>query len=213
MAISQFLVKNTSWASPSPLGILRWVGIVGSPGEDQGRAPGPGCWLGENGVPLRSTPFWLPAFQERLEGGPPCEPAPWSQSHLGRGGLVHLGPAGFWSPSGLGQLAWPLLARLLAFLVSGNLGPGWGPLEDWVVSLWFFQQRVLWLPLLMREAPEAEGSGVKNPGRPCRAPLDLPGPPSLGAQQQLLPCLLLLGTWPPALLPRPEPTAQGSSVA
>lgn len=33
-----------------------------------------------------------------------------SQSHLGRGGLVHLGPAGFWSPSGLDQLAWPLEA-------------------------------------------------------------------------------------------------------
>lgn len=47
-AVSQFLVENTSWPSPSPPGILGWVSPVGSPGEDEGRAPGPGCRPGEN---------------------------------------------------------------------------------------------------------------------------------------------------------------------
>lgn len=89
-------------------------------------------------MPLPSTPFWLPAFQESLEGGPPWEaPARVPEATWGQGGLSTLGPAGFWPPQGWGQLAWPLLARLLAFLVLA-LGPGWGwPLEDWMFSLCF----------------------------------------------------------------------------
>lgn len=127
MAVSQFLVENTSWPSPSPPGILGWVGPVGSPGEDEGRAPGPGCRLGENVGASSSTPFWLPTFQERLEGRPPWEAPAWVPEPPGVGeAWSTLGPAGFWSPSGLGQLVWSLLARLLAFLVSGNLGPGSG---------------------------------------------------------------------------------------
>ena len=48
MAVSEFLVENTLWPSPSPtrrpgMGLSSEV-----PGEGCGRASGPGCWLGEN---------------------------------------------------------------------------------------------------------------------------------------------------------------------
>lgn len=101
---------------------------------------------------------------------------------------------------------------LLTFPVSRDLGPAWGALEDWMVSLWFFQQRVSWLPLLQTEAPGGRGNQCQDPWKALPAPKALPGPLSPGAHEQLLSCLPLPGCWPLALLPEPEPAPVTNSL-